>query len=93
MKFNFRIPSVRVEINEEEVKEIVRDAFAEEFGEGLVKDIYISKFPSNYELVIYLANKDDMKRISTLYHQLSDYFHAHGLPIGISTRVKKEPAT
>ena len=88
--FKFKpIPPVTVEINEEEIKEIVRDAFAEEFGEGLVKDMYIDKFPSNYELVIYLENKDDMDRIFRLYHQLSDYFYAHGLPIAISTRRKK----
>lgn len=89
MEFNFKpIPPVRMEIDEEGVKEIVRDAFAKEFGEGFVKDIYIGKYPSSYGLVIYLANKNDRSRIFTLYHQLSNYFHAHGLPINISTRLQ-----
>jgi len=86
MKLKFKPIPYTVVIDEEEVKEIVRDAFTEEFGEGFVKDIYIGKFPSNYELVVYLENENDIDAIFHLYHQLSDYFYAHGLPIAISTR-------
>jgi hypothetical protein len=75
-----------LELDEESVKEIIREAFTEKFGEGFVKRIFIGRYPGSYEAVVYLENKDDLKNILQLSHLLSDNFYAQGLPIAISTR-------
>jgi hypothetical protein len=75
-----------LEINEESVKRRVYEAFTERFGEGFVKKIFIGKYPSSYEVVVYLENKENLTDILQLSHSLSDDFEAQGLPIAISTR-------
>jgi len=40
----------------------------------------------NYEVVVYLENKNNLTEILQLSHSLSDDFEAQGLPIAISTR-------
>ncbi|MBC8230506.1 hypothetical protein H8E77_13245 [bacterium] len=77
---------VTLEINEDRVKQRVYEAFTERFGEGFVKKIFIGKYPSSYEVVVYLENEENLTDILQLSHSLSDEFDAHGLPIGISTR-------
>ncbi|MBM3235903.1 hypothetical protein FJZ31_06345 [Candidatus Poribacteria bacterium] len=75
-----------LEINEERVKQRVYEAFTERFGEGFVKKIFIGKYPSSYEVVVYLENEKSLTDILQLSHSLSDDFEAQGLPIVISTR-------
>ena len=77
---------VTLEIDEESVKQRVKDAFTERFGEGFVKRIFIGKYPSSYGVIVYLANKKNLTEILHLSHSLSDDFEAQGLPIAISTR-------
>ena len=48
---------VTLEIDEESVKQRVKEAFTERFGEGFVKKIFIGKYPEGYEVVVYLENK------------------------------------
>jgi hypothetical protein len=75
-----------LELDEESVKQRVYEAFTERFGEGFVKKIFIGKYPSSYEVVVYLENKENLTDILQLSHSLSDDFEAQGLPIAISTR-------
>ena len=75
-----------LEINEESVKQRVYEAFTGRFGKGFVKKIFIGKYPSSYEVVVYLENEKNLTDILQLSHSLSDDFEAQGLPIGISTR-------
>jgi len=73
-------------IDEESVKQRVYEAFTERFGEGFVKKIFIGKYPSSYEVVVYLENEKNLIDILQLSHSLSDDFESQGLPIAISTR-------
>ena len=73
-------------IDEESVKQRVYEAFTERFGEGFVKKIFIGKYPSSYEVVVYLENEKSLIDILQLSHSLSDDFESNGLPIAISTR-------
>jgi len=73
-------------IDEESVKQRVYEAFTERFGEGFVKKIFIGKYPSSYEVVVYLENEKSLIDILQLSHSLSDDFESQGLPIAISTR-------
>ena len=77
---------VTLEIDEESVKQRVYEAFTKRFGEGFVKKIFIGKYPSSYEVVVYLEDEKNLIEILQLNHSLSDDFEAQGLPIGISTR-------
>ena len=77
---------VTLEIDEESVKQRVCEAFTAQFGEGFVKKIFIGKYPSSYEVVVYLENEKNLTDILQLSHSLSDDFEAQGLPIAISTR-------
>ena len=74
------------QVDEEEVKTVVAEAFAQRFGRGFVKDLFIGKYPENYEVVVYVRDKGDLKSLLELSHRLSDGFYAQGLPIAISTR-------
>lgn len=74
------------QVDEEEVKTVVTEAFAQRFGRGFVKDLFIGKYPENYEVVVYVRDKGDLKSLLELSHRLSDAFYAQGLPIAISTR-------
>ena len=78
-----------LKVDEESVKQRVYEAFTERFGEGFVKKIFIGKYPSSYEVVVYLKNEKNLTDILQLSHSLSDDFEAQGLPIAISTREAK----
>ena len=75
-----------LEIDEEGIRDAVYRAFTERFGEGFVKRIFIGKYPSSYEVVVYLATSKRLTDILQLTHSLSDEFEAEDLPIAISTR-------
>ncbi|MBD3183128.1 hypothetical protein GF312_12610 [Candidatus Poribacteria bacterium] len=75
-----------LEIDEENIEKKVYEAFTERFGAGFVKKIYIGKYPSNYEVVVYIKSKRDLTEILKLSHLLSDDFEEQGLPVGISVR-------
>lgn len=74
------------QVDEQEVKAIVTEAFTKRFGTGFVKDMFIGKYPENYEVVVYVQDKRDLKSLLELSHKLSDAFYAQGLPIAVSTR-------
>ena len=82
-------PLAHLEIDQEEIKERVYEAFNGQFGDNFVKGIFIGKYPEGYELVVYVKDKKNLLDILKLSHSLSDEFNSQGLPIAVSTEISK----
>ncbi len=64
------------------LRSIVKDSFTEEFGEDMVKDVRVTKYPETYGVVV-LVKRKEADRMFTLSHKLMDQFESQGLPVSI----------
>lgn len=80
-----RTTPLKLELNYDELRRSVEDAFAEEFGKDFIRDIYVTKYPEAYSVVVFVKKKE-VDRMFTLSHQLMDQFEQEGFSVTISTR-------
>jgi len=76
---------LKLELNYDELRQSVEGVFTEEFGRGFIKDVYVTKYPEAYSVVVFVKKKE-VDRMFNLSHQLMDQFEREGFPVTISTR-------
>lgn len=77
--------SIQMDINLESLEKIVKDAFAREFGQNIIKEVRASKYPGMYSVVVWVTTKK-VGPMLDLCIRLQEAFEQQGLSVGVSTR-------
>jgi len=74
-----------MEVDLENLEKVVRNAFVEEFGQDIIKEVRASKYPHMCSVVVWVSKKE-IGPMFDLCMRLQEEFERHGLPVGVSMR-------
>ena len=82
-----RINFVRTEPDLSQLEQTVKDAFVQNFGTDIIKDVIASKYPETYSVVVFVTKKQ-VEEMLNLCFDLEEEFENQGFEVSISTREK-----
>ena len=65
----------------------MKDAFVQNFGTDIIKDVIASKYPDTYSVVVFVTKKQ-VEEMLNLCFDLEEEFENQGFEVSISTREK-----
>ena len=88
MTSHSRINLVRAEPDLSQLEQTVKDAFVQNFGADIIKDVIASKYPETHSVVVFVTKKQ-VEEMLNLCFDLEEEFENQGFEVSISTREKR----